>query len=194
MQIYKDSLYNKQGLLVRAKKLVVETPCTHSISVIVFGKKFNSIGAAAREYETSVSTVRSQLNDPTNSNWCYESVGRRAASDVARAVLVDGKVYLSVSLTAAEQGISEKTVRQYIQVKSNWRYLDTLTPEERAKIEDPHLQLASVSSFSMGKGVKVGNEIFPSIFKTAAHFSIAPRTVKKRIRSSTFPDWSWATE
>ena len=161
IQINKDCLYNKNGLVV--KKSGQESRSPHCIPVIISGKKFNSIGAAANQYNVSLSTMRAGLNDPTKPNWCYEDLSRRAVSNVARAVVVDGKVFLSVSLAAGNHSITEKTVRASIKNKPNWSYFDTLTTTEQEKLQAENGELVLGGSFLSGKRVNADGLIFPSM-------------------------------
>lgn len=191
IQKYKLNCYNLLGK-VELKK--VEKPFTllhNSISVLVYGKTYPSISAAAQTYNISLSVAKNRLNDPLDNNWQYIDSSRRAVSNVARPVVVDSTYYPSVN-TAAGNNVTEKTVRKYIRELPNWRYFDTLTLDEQKQIINMDSQSFSAGSFRHGRRVKVGNQIYDSIIKTGEAYNICSQSVRKRINSKNFPDWSWA--
>ena len=106
---------------------------------------------------------------------------------------MDKAYYLSVSSAGAEKGVSEKTVRKYIKEKDNWNYYKSLTEKQKKEIllfnKKEKLQQRL---FKVERGVKVGEEEFPSIRKAASAHKIDPSSIKKCIKSRNFPNWKWA--
>lgn len=115
---------------------------------------------------------------------------------LARAVVINDNYYASVSLAAVSEGMSEKTVRKNIKIKSNWNFFDQLSENQKNNIKNLNKQIGDVKNktYKLGRPVQVGTQIFPSIRKTAFVFSIDSHTVRKRINSNNFPDWKWFNE
>ena len=109
---------------------------------------------------------------------------------------MDNKYYASVGIAAANKGVSETTVRKYIQNNTNWRYFDSLNAEEKLKITNLSEATSNSGTFLHGRKVQVKDQIYPSIIQTARAFNIHPRSVRKRILSQTenFKDWKWADD
>jgi len=189
---YRNNTYNRIGLNETPKVLQTTNQQHNSIKVLAYDVTYKSVSAAARANGICLSTARNRLNDPNDLNWRFAENLRRAVSNVARPVVVDNTYYASVSIAAAANGVSEKTVRKNIREKANWNNFDTLTPEEKEKIPNLNALINESGSFLHGRRVQVRNEIFPSIKKAAQAFNIDPRTVRKRINSTNFPDWKWA--
>jgi hypothetical protein len=80
----------------------------NSISIRVDDEIFKSISEASRYFGVSLSTIRSRLNNPNYSNWSYINKERQVATNLARAVVIDDKYYLSVSMAGAAEGINKK--------------------------------------------------------------------------------------
>ena len=95
------------------------TTQTKNIPVKMNDQNFVSISEAARFFQMSLSTVRLRLNDPNYDNWNSINNEKRLITTLARPVVVNDTYYLRVSLTAAKIGISERTVRKNIKIKSN---------------------------------------------------------------------------
>ena len=47
-------------------------------------------------------TIRYRINDLKKPNWNYENNDKRVATNLTRAVVVDNKYYISVSMAAAK--------------------------------------------------------------------------------------------
>ena len=156
-------------------------------------QNFVSISEAARFFQMSLSTVRLRLNDPNYDNWNSINNEKRLITTLARPVVVNDTYYLRVSLTAAKIGISERTVRKNIKIKSNQNFFDQLSENQKKKIQNLNQQIndSKKATYTLGRPVQVGTEIFPSIRKTALASSIDSHTIRKRIHSNHFPDWKW---
>lgn len=66
---------------------------------------------------------------------------RQAATNLARAVVIDNKYYLRVRLAGVAKGRCEQTVRKYSKVKRNWNYFDKLTENKKktnSKLRENH--------------------------------------------------------
>jgi hypothetical protein len=112
---------------------------------------------------------------------------------------------LSVSIAAAAEGISEKTLRKYIKLKPcskfarqgpNWNFFDLLTDKQKKKIPqlDENIQASNAGGYKLGRSVQINNQIFSSIRKAGIVFNIDSHTVRKRIESKNFVDWKWADD
>ncbi len=80
-------------------------------------------------------------------------------------------------------------VRKNIKTKSNCNFFDQLSKTQKNKIQNLNEQICNTknNSYTLGRLVQVGTEVFPSIRKVAFAFSIDSHTVRKRIKSSNFP-------
>lgn len=126
---------------------------------------------------------------------------RQVATNLARAVVVNDKYYLSVSLAGAAEGLSEKTVRKYIKTKLNWNYFDKLTDKQKKEIPDLNetIRVSKKKGYKLGQRVWVDNQVFSSILKTSKAFNVDSRTVRKisrsletsGIESPNFVNWKW---
>lgn len=192
IQKYKLNCYNLLGKVELKKVEKAFTQLHNSVPVLVYGNTYTSISAAAQTYNIGLSVAKNRLNKPLDNNWEYLDSSRRAVSNVARPVVVDSTYYPSVNTAAAGNNVTEKTVRKYIRELPNWRYFDTLTLEEQKQIISMDSQSFSAGSFRHGRRVKVGNQIYDSIIKTGEAYNICSKSVRKRIDSKYFPDWSWA--
>lgn len=99
-------------------------------------------------------------------------------------------------MAGAANGVSEKTVRKYIKVKSNWNYLDKLTDKQQKKIPNLNENIlpSSKGGYNLGRSVQIKDQTFSSILKASTAFNIDPHTVRKRIASSNFIDWKWSDD
>lgn len=115
---------------------------------------------------------------------------------LAKPVVVGHTYYISVSMAAAKEGITEKTVRKNIQTKSDWAYFHQLTPSEKTRISNltDQLRQSQKTAFQPGRPVQVGDVVFPSLNAAAKAASIHPRSARKRIESIHFSDWKWFDE
>jgi hypothetical protein len=192
IQKYQNQLYNLMSIR-KIKPISKISNRSNSIPIRVDDEIFTSISEASRHFGVSLSTIRSRLNNPNSLNWSYINKERQVATNLARAVVIDDKYYLSVSIAAAGEGISEKTVRKNIKVKSNWNYFDMLTDQQKKEIPklDERIQVSNTKGYRLGRRVQVNNQIFSSIRKASQAFNIDSRTVRKRIESSNFVDWKW---
>lgn len=196
IQKYKDNCYNQLGKVeIKKTNLSSTTQVHNSIPVIVYGKQFPSISSAAAAYNISVSVAKNHLNDLQDLNWQYVDSSRRSVSNVACPIVIDGRFYPSVSMPASAYNITDKTLRKYIKERPNWCYFDSLTLEEQENIlksVSPTQSTTTLGSFRHGRRVNVGGTIYNSIKSAATAHKIDPRTVRKRINSKNFLDWSWA--
>lgn len=101
---------------------------------------------------------------------------RQVATNLARAVLINDKYYLSVSLAGAAEGLSEKTVRKYIKTKLNWNSFDKLTDKQKKEIPD----LDETIRVSKKKGYKLGGKVcFCLCFEPLLSSSFAGKFTRK---------------
>jgi predicted S18 family serine protease len=134
----------------------------NSIPIKINDQNFVSISQAARFFQISLSTVRLRLNDPNFDNWNYINNEKRLTTTLARPVIVNDKYYLSVSLAAANEGITERTVRKNIKTKSNWNFFDQLSENQKNKIKNLNQQISDSQQtiYTLGRPVQVGTEVF----------------------------------
>nr|YP_009367907.1 putative site-specific DNA endonuclease [Hazenia capsulata]ARK14901.1 putative site-specific DNA endonuclease [Hazenia capsulata] len=125
---------------------------TNSIQIKANDEIFQNISEASKLFGVSPSTIRSRLNNPKYSNWSYINKERQVATNLARGVVIEDKYYLSVSMAAAAEGISEKTLRKYIKLKPNWNFFDMFTDKQKKEI----LQLNESIRTSNAGGYKLG--------------------------------------
>jgi hypothetical protein len=135
IQKYQDNIYNTMSIR-EIKKISIISNRANSIPIKIDDQIFNSISQASRHFGVSLATIRARLNNPQYPNWSFMNKERQVATNLARAVVVNDKYYLSVSLAGAAEGLSEKTVRKYIKTKLNWNYFDKLTDKEKKEIPD----------------------------------------------------------
>lgn len=192
---YKSNCYNQILPNKNSKKRInTKNTRSNSIAVKINNQNFVSISEAARYFNISLSTVRLRLNNSSYKNWNYINNKKRLTTSLARAVVVNDNYYLSVSLAAAKECISERTVRKNIKTKSNWNFFDQLSETQKNKIKNLNEQIcnAKQTTYKLGRSVQVGTTVFSSIRKTANSFLIDSHTVRKRINSINFPEWKWA--
>jgi len=115
---------------------------------------------------------------------------------MSKAVVINKIYYLSINFAASQLEISEKTVRKNIKTQSHWHFFEDLSKTQKQAISnlDEQIIAAKAKSYIPGQRVRVKDEIFSSIRKTASRFFIDPHTVRKRINSSNFSEWSWADD
>ncbi len=106
-------------------------------------QNFVSISKAARFFNISLSTVRLRLNDSNYENWNYVNNEKRLTTNLARAVVINGNYYLSVSLAAAKECISERMVRKNIKTKPNWNFFDQLSETQKNKIQNLNFEICN---------------------------------------------------
>lgn len=172
---YKSNCYNQLLPNKNAnKKTKTNNFQYNSIAVKINNQNFVSISEAARFFNVSLSTVRLRLNDPKYENCEYFNNKKRLTTHLARAVVVNDNYYLSVSLASASEGISEKTVRKNIKIKSNWNFFYQLSENQKNNIKNLNQQIGDtkIKTYKLGRPIQVVNEIFPSIRKTALVFQL----------------------
>jgi hypothetical protein len=95
---------------------------------------------------------------------------------------VGGVYYPSIAEAAKFYGISVRTARRWLDTKQNdWSFMNPAQVEK---------QKAKVTSSSIAVQVG-GNLAFPSISEAGRFFKIHTSSVKKRIKSLSFPDWKY---
>lgn len=195
IQKYQKSIYNTMSIQ-KIEKLSKISNRSNSIPIKANDEIFQSISEASRHFGVSPSTIRSRLNNPNYLNWSYINKKRQVATNLARSVVIDNKYYLSVSIAAAAEGISEKTLRKCIKLKPNWNFFDLLTNKQKKEIPqlDESIQESNAGGYKLGRSVQINNQTFSSIRKASIVFNIDSRTVRKRIESKNFVDWKWAED
>jgi 3-methyladenine DNA glycosylase AlkD len=126
----------------------------NSISIKANDQIFNSISKASSHFGVSLATIRARLNNPKYSNWSFINKERQVATNLARAVVVTDKYYLSVSLAGAAEGLSEKRIRKYIKTKLNWNHLDKLMDKQKKEIPnlDDIIRISKKGGYKLGRG------------------------------------------
>nr|YP_764427.1 putative site-specific DNA endonuclease [Stigeoclonium helveticum]ABF60220.1 putative site-specific DNA endonuclease [Stigeoclonium helveticum] len=127
-------------------------------------------------------------------------MNRRTATNVAKPIFIGplfengvltGRFFASVAVAAANLGMTEKTLRKYINEKPEWNYFSSLTSDEQQEIKEYLGDSCQIGSFSHGREVKVGDITFPSVVAAARYYELDNKSVRKRIDSSNFEEWSW---
>jgi hypothetical protein len=199
IQQHKDNCYNLLSLVPIPKINPITNQSLNSIAVIAYNVEYPSINAAARAHGISTATARNLLNDQNNKDWVFADINRSLISNTSRAVVVKNTYYPSVSLAAANEGVSEKTVRRNIKTNPDWHYFDTLSAEQKNEINNlprAKQEINPVGAFAHGRKVQVDDKVYLSIKEVSRIFKIDPRSVYKRIDSkkTQFKDWKWFSE
>jgi group I intron endonuclease len=145
IQQHQGHVYNQMSVGEIKQPLNDNVQTHNSIPVIVYGREFTSVSAAARENNTSLSSASYHLNNPDNlSDKNYVDMNRRAVTNVAKPVFIGplfenniltGRLFASVALAAANLRINDKTLRKYIREKPDWNYFYSLPIEEQQEIK-----------------------------------------------------------
>lgn len=170
----------------------------NSIPVVVYGISYPSIREAAHMNNMNISSALRCLNNPNNTNWSYVYPMKRKHSSISKMIVVEGVLYTSLNLTCSALNLSAKTLRKYLRdpQKLDWNYFSDLSEVEQNKILDANPEIRELPKYPEGRAVRVGDIIYPTIVACAKEYMIAPKTVRKRIKSKNplFQDWSWVED
>jgi len=126
-------------------------------------------------------------------NWVYADPTNRPYSNISKMIVVDDTLYISLSIAAAILNISTKKIRKYIRERENMNYFSDLSEDEKQRILSLNPQICQIPRFPAGRPVQVGDTIYLTIVGCAKAYNITPKSVRKRINSSSlkFHDWFW---